>query len=186
MLDLERYGVKIVPVSDRGIAYRLTGIEKLSGEENRGAHNIFVCVFDANGDRLRTDDLRIRAVIAGNDIVYKPLDKPDTAIERGHGDIPMAPGSRYSVSIIDTRDHPSDVVTGLRSDYPDEEPGSTWGHHSFRLEFTLTGDQSTGPVEPPTEGEIDRAALRAWLAEADDLMPQLGDWLARGNALVGN
>lgn len=41
------------------------------------------------------------------------------------------------------------------------------------------------PPDPPKEEDPRQIELRAWLAEADDLMPQLNDWLERGRALVG-
>lgn len=43
----------------------------------------------------------------------------------------------------------------------------------------------TEPTEPPAEPDVDLAALRAWLAEAEDLPAQIGAWLARGRELVG-
>lgn len=189
MLDLDKYGITIGRTADRAPAYRLTQIRKLTGDENRGSQNIFVRVWDETGRRLTWPDLRIRAS-AGRPDVFRDylLDKPATAIERGHGDVPMYPRTPYTVSIVDARGHRSDQVAGLRTDHPDEEQGNTWGHHSFYLEFTLTassedpwppsGDDADGEVDP------DRAAVRVWLAEADDLIPQLEDWLKRGRELI--
>lgn len=56
-----------------------------------------------------------------------------------------------------------------------------------RLELRRVMDWGRGGQgdKPPTERPIDRAALRAWLAEAEDLVPQLQEFFERGKGLVG-
>jgi hypothetical protein len=186
---LTRYGLTVERTNALP-AFRLIDIEHLSAVENRGSNNIFVYVLDANGQRLRWPELRLRVAIAGQPDHYAPLDKrdnpPGVAVERGHGDAPMGCEAVHSASIVDGagRVVGSDVVHGLSTRHPDEGPWVTMCHHSFRLTFvyTLRAGDGGGVVLPPEEGPDaggpDVAALRAWLAEGEA-------WLARGRALVG-
>lgn len=73
--------------------------------------------------------------------------------------------SGIAVQRAENAEHVRRLAAVLRATYPFQEPEAQ-------------------PVDPPKE-DPRQIELRAWLAEADDLVPQLTEWLARGRALVG-
>lgn len=146
MMDLTRYGIQIQYTADAP-NYHLVNITKLDGATNRGAHNIFVRVWDNKGIREMRPDLRIQAE-GGAATELLRLDKPSDIMERGHGDVPMYASTTYNVSITDNRGSSSDKVIGLHTRHPDEERGNTWGHHSYLLEFRYVPKSTTKP--PPS------------------------------------
>lgn len=153
-MDLGKYGIHIERTIEQP-CYRLTSITKLPGEVNRGAHNIFVRVWNEAGYRYTPPDMRIKA--AGGQAVYVPLDKPASPMERGHGDVPMYASTTYTISIVDKNKTASDAVIGLHTRHADEEPGNTWGHHSFLLEFAHhTGSVPQPPQPSPRDKLFDR------------------------------
>lgn len=148
-MDLSKYGIHIERTIEQP-CYRLTSITKMPGDINRGAHNVFVRVWNKQGYRYTPPDVRIKAM--GVSTEYARLDKPASPMERGHGDVPMYASTTYTISIVDDAKTASDVVIGLHTRHPDEEAGNTWGHHSFVLEF----HRHTGVVQPPQPSPRDK------------------------------
>ena len=123
-MDLSKYGVQIKKTELSDYAWRVDKVEKLSGEENAGGHHIYIRAYDEHG-------IRVEGVSVKSGGYSYMLDKPGTLMEKGHGDIPMFPGAVYEVEMIGG----GDMVTGLHTSFPTDEPGNSWHHHSFRITF---------------------------------------------------
>jgi hypothetical protein len=173
---LDTHGLSITYAPTTGPAWRITSIERLSKAEGGNTPAIYVRVWDAAGARA-SDAAMIRAAVPGQPVRHYQLNKPNSPIERGHGDVPLAKGAVYAISIEDEHGSPSDVVGDLRSDQP--LPGEDWGHVTWRLGFTFQDAEGpvVGPPDPPIGEGVDRAALRALVAEGQA-------WLARVAALA--
>ena len=131
-------------VAGKGARWRVKSVRKLSPEENRGKHNVYVDVW-RNGSCLRS--LSAIAVAYGwQDTpaqtlrLDKPMSEPGT-------NFPIYSGARYWVKVVDMDGEQSDMVTGLSCDLPDEpQPadglgGNTYGHHSWMVEFEWSEEQ---------------------------------------------
>lgn len=163
-MDLSQYGIQIERAQGSPV-FRLTKIEKLSGRENSGNHHVYVRVWDRDGKRFTPNHLRI----AANGLYYS-LDKPNGVLEKGHGNVPMWESDTYAVSLYDGGQTVSDVAVGLHTRHRDEEPGNTWGHHSFYLEFTLT---DANEPEPPEDVVGIVKAVQEWIDEGANLLMEL-------------
>jgi hypothetical protein len=148
------YGVTIQPAPETAAAWRATSVRRLSGSENQGKHNVFVKVLQPNGDRDRNPALRIGWTWDGKrpGELAPPalLDKPDKG-ELGHGNVPINKGQVLSVWIQGTG-LASDRVSGMRTNFPDEAPGNTWGHYSYEVIFQRSEGVVVVPpvvVDPP-------------------------------------
>ena len=141
------YGVTVVPAWGAP-AWRVLRVRRLSPTENNGKHHVFVKVLAPDGSRDRNPALRLgwgwenRRIDENAPPV--PLDKPDVG-ELGHGNVPINAHQKIVVW-IEGDGLPSDRVLGLRTDFPDEAPGNTWGHYSYEVIFQR---QTMVPVEPP-------------------------------------
>ena len=132
------YDVQITPAFVRsGQAYwKVIGIYHLLGSENQGGHSIFVEALDENGERARDPGLRIGWTWEGkNDgpALQKRLDKPNSEPASNIG---LENG--MIVRLWVEGDEASDEVSGLHTRHPDEEPGNSFGHHSFYVIFQRT------------------------------------------------
>lgn len=147
---LEQYGITVERTTVGGVAWRLTGIEKLPAHENMGRHAVYVNAFNTDGTRAKNVYAQaIQAFASSESPVVAPLDKPDSPYEQGHGNIPMYREGTYTVFVREGL-MASDKVHGLHTRHPDENEGNTWGHHSFRLTFKRSrADTSPPPTEPP-------------------------------------
>lgn len=151
--EAKNYGVIVEPASATGTAWRAVNVRHLSGHENNGRHNIFVKVFDSNGNRDRNLALRASWKWEGQrvDEYARPaqLDKRDGEI--GHGDIPLEKGQVATVW-ISGNGMLSDRVSGIHIMHANEDAGNSWGHHSFAIEFQkLEMPTMQPPVDPPTD-----------------------------------
>lgn len=166
-MNLDKYGIRIIRTLSQEPAWRLVRIEKLTGAQNQGNHHVYINAYKTDGARA----VNAKAVSHG---VLIPLDKPDTIMEKGHGNIPMW-GDAIGVEMYGGL---SDAVEGLSTRHPDEEPGNTWGHHSFRLDFQWKAGDAVKPTIDPDEMQID-LALRVEALEADleDLRVLLAQWI---------
>lgn len=177
---IDTHGLTVTP-APAGLAWRVTGIERLSKSEGGNTPAIFVRAWNSDGSRAGNPNIRIRSVVALQPTQYYRLDKPDTSIERGHGDVPLSPSSVYQISIIDGVGHLSDTVDGLRSDQP--IAGEDWGHVTWRLDFTLeAGDVPPVVVDPEPPSGGDCEALRAELRR---LLVQAKAWVAEVERAIG-
>jgi len=124
--------------------FRCVRVRHLSADENRGKHNVYVDVVDESGQRVRRDDLRIRWRWLGQryDEYAKPaaLDKPDSPLEFGHGNIDLSKGVQATVWIGTDDATVSDEVGPFHTYHRDERAsdgrlGNSIGHHSFYAKF---------------------------------------------------
>lgn len=144
-----QYGVTVTPTTSAP-AWKAISVRRLSGAENQGKRNCYVKVLQPNGDRDRNRALRIGWTWEGRrlneDAPPAPLDKPDRG-ELGHGNVPINKNQVLSVW-IQGAGLASDRVDGMRTNFPDEAPGNTWGHYSYEVVFQRTESQV---VQPPVE-----------------------------------
>lgn len=142
--EAEAYGVRLEPANAPGNSpfWQVINVRHLSADENRGKHNIFVRVLDANGQRDRNPSLRVAYTWEGRRpderAPLRPLDKGDADI--GHADIDINKGQRISVW-IEGDGLPSARVVNLHTDHEaneqtsDGQDGNTRFHHSFLVTF---------------------------------------------------
>lgn len=142
--DATKYGltVKIAAVAAGESSWRLIGIHHLTPAENVGKHHAFCDVLDERGQRVMGARL---AMQQDNGTFFAVVDKP--ANEAGTN-FPLWSEAIGSLSVVFPA-LPSDEVQGIRSTYPDEGPGTTWGHHSFYFVFQRVKKEKE-PDEPPT------------------------------------
>lgn len=141
------YGVNIYRTTNPAPVWRAISVRRLTGAENASKHHVFVDVLDATGNRDRNPALRIDWSWEGRRTEERALpallDKPDAG-ELGHGNIPINPGQKIIV-LIEGDGASSDAVTGMHTGFPDEAPGNTWGHFSYKVVF----QRQAGVVVPP-------------------------------------
>mgnify|MGYP005845953297 CR=1 FL=1 len=141
------YGVRLEPANAPGDSpfWQVVNVRHLSADENRGKHNIFVRVLDANGQRDRNPALRVAYTWedrrSEEDAPPRPLDKGDDDI--GHADIDINKGQHISIW-IEGDGAPSARVVNLHTDHEasektsDGQDGNTRFHHSFLVTFQRT------------------------------------------------
>ncbi len=149
-----KYGIEIktlsqitVPITAKQY-WRVVGVHHLTGPENMSNHHIYCDVLDGDGRRINQARL---VVTQGNSApLYAVVDKP--ANEAGTN-FPLWSHDLATVAVSYPADNPlpSESVAGIRTTHPDEEPGNTWGHHSFYVVFQLTTvpePTDDGPQQP--------------------------------------
>jgi hypothetical protein len=179
-----KYGVGI-HAAPFGAAWRAVEVRHLTPEENKGRHAVYVDVIDETG-REYSQAERFQYSIGwkwdgGPDVAPKPLDKPDTPLEQGHGNIDLYEHQTMSVWIVGDL-MASDRVVGFHVRHPDElgPNGEIWnsrGHHSFYVKFQRMVDVE--PVQPPATADLaaqvarntaDIKRLMAWAVSFDGEM----------------
>jgi hypothetical protein len=151
-----------------GPHYRVIGIHHLTGNENRGNHNLYLDVVDSTGkrrpERVEWGWQGQRPNEKANPVI---LDKPP--YEPG-GNISIGKGQIVWAQVLG---QPSDRVSGVTTILPDEGPHNTIGHHSHYVVFMWVEGEAPGP-EPPPEPEPppvdDCAGLKEQVREAIKLM----------------
>jgi hypothetical protein len=149
--NTERYGLTLKQLKDITVSlnskqyWRVIGVHHLTGAENMGNHHVYCDVLDGTGRRI--NQARLILEQGSSAPQFAVVDKP--ANEAGTNFV-MWSNTRATVSISYPANNPlpSESVTGLRSDLPDEEIGTTWGHHSFYVVFQLTNIPKSAPPEP--------------------------------------
>lgn len=177
------YGVTIQPATGSP-AWRAISVRRLTGKENGSKRNVFVKVLQPNGDRDRNPSLRIGWTWDGRrpGELASPaqLDKPDHG-ELGHGNVPIDKWQKISVWIAGDG-IASDVVAGMHTNFPDAEPGNTWGHFSYEVVFQRA-QGVTVDTDPPTQSDgVTKAEL---MAVADSLQKQVDELKAIINSMQG-
>ncbi|MCA1554778.1 MAG: carboxypeptidase-like regulatory domain-containing protein, partial [Chloroflexi bacterium] len=129
--DITQYGASIVRANIApGTRYwKIIDAYHLSGQQNKGNHNIFVDMLNADGSRRNGAQC---TMYVGDKQFTNTIDKP--ANEPGTN-FPIYRGPRYDVDAVGM---PSDKAVGFSTDYPDEEAGNTNGHHSYMVIFQET------------------------------------------------
>jgi len=136
------YDVQLQPANvEPGQRYwRVAGVHHLLPNENRSNRHVFVDVVDADGQRVRDANLRLHWGWEGQhpdeNAPPKRFDKPD---HEPHTNVDVYLGQHIWIR-VDGDDLPSDAVTNLHTNHPDERgpAGQTWnsvGHHSFYVLF---------------------------------------------------
>lgn len=141
--DAAKYGVTIQPATGP-VAWHCIGVHHLTGAENKGNHHIFIDCLDEQDNVLRGLPRILVQASPQSPVVAVVLDKGF-----------MEPGTNVPVWASDTilcrveSGDGSDIISGLHTRHADEEPGNTWGHHSYYVVFRRVGVI----VEPPPEPE---------------------------------
>lgn len=135
--DATGYGVQIQPanVAPGAFYWQAARVHHLTPQENGGNHHLYLDVEDtAAGGRVNGARLRI-AWDGGEQIVT--VDKP---VSEPGANFPMWKWQVCAVACLGLsgQELPSDRVTGLHTGHPDEAPGNTLFHHSFRITFIKT------------------------------------------------
>ena len=129
--DIGKYGASIVPAPvAAGTKYwKIVDAFHLSGQQNRGNHNLYIDMLNADGTRRNGAQCNLSFGQFGEHSAVLTIDKP--ANEPGTI-APMYPGNFYDVAGAGM---PSDKAIHLSTDWPDEEASNTQGHHSFMVIF---------------------------------------------------
>jgi murein DD-endopeptidase MepM/ murein hydrolase activator NlpD len=157
------FGAVVKPVaSPKGSeCWRVVKVRRLTADENRGKHNVFVRAIDSAGNRVRDDRLRVVWTWEGRtpdqDARPAALDKGDA--DFGHADVPIEKGMHTTVRLEgDGLD--SDQVANLHTDHniaektSDGVEGNYWFHHSYLVVFQRQPVQvAAPPAKPPTPAE---------------------------------
>ena len=153
-------------VKGQGSRWRVRSVRKLSPEENRGKHNVYVDVW-RNGSCIRS--------LSAIGICYGWQDTPaqtvrlDKPMSEPGTNFPIYLGANYWVKVVDVDGNQSETVTGLTCDLPDEPMpadglgGNARGHHSWMVEFEWAEQEPQ-----PQAGLLDEV-----YAIADQLMAAL-------------
>ena len=164
------YGVTVQPAAPNaaGYVWRAADIQHVAVGRNGGNHHIYLDVYDEQGGEVR-GNANVRVVWgwegqrADEPAPAKALDKP-----RGEHmtNIPMDAGQVIRCA-VQGYDYPSDIVSGMHANHPDEGDDVRRGHHSFIVTFRLMREavQPPTPVQPPQPPMPDeeRAAIAAGL-----------------------
>lgn len=139
--DITKYGASIIRANvASGVKYwKIVDAYHLNGQQNRGNHNLFADVLNADGTRRMGAHC---GLYFGGRTAQLTVDKPPN--EPGTN-APMFRGNYYD---IEASDQASDKAIHFNSEWPDEEEGNTNGHHSFMVIFqeTVAGDVTTGSI----------------------------------------
>lgn len=131
--DATGYGVQIQPanVAPGAFYWQAGRVHHLTPQENGGNHHLYLDVEDPAGSRV--NGARLRVTWDGGEQIVT-VDKP--AGEPG-ANFPMWKWQVCAVECLGLpgQELPSDRVTGLHTGHPDEAPGNTLFHHSFRITF---------------------------------------------------
>ena len=180
-----QYGVQIVRASNETEhVWTAVSVRHLTPSENRGRHAVYVDVIDEDGNRDRNPSLRIGYFDFDGDTTpsFKVLDKPETPMELGDGNVDLYTSQTLSVW-LSGYGLSSDMVTGIHSRHADEpgpngENWNSYGHHSFKIVFQRQR-VSVVPPEPdePTEPlpEVDGEVL-AVLEDHESRMRRFEKW----------
>jgi len=144
--------------------WRVVKVRRLTANENRGKHNIFVRAIDGAGNRVRDDRLRVVWTWQGRspDQEARPpaLDKGDS--DFGHADIPIEKGVRAEIW-LEGDGLESDHVANLHTDHnltektSDGQDGNYWFHHSYLVIFQRQPVQiAAPPVQPDKPAQPDK------------------------------
>lgn len=146
--------------------WRAVCIHKLTGQENDRNHHVYVDLLNESGDFLVNPLDRLAYAWNGQrqDEKSPPirLDKP---AHEPSGNVPVFKGAEFEVWIDSP--YPSDRVSNLTTDLPDEDVGNVRYHHSYYIIFKLV---DTVQVIKPSQPAIPTANSSA---NIDDIISTL-------------
>lgn len=138
--------VKVTP-APTGKAWRAICVHHLTGAENSRNHNIYVDLLDGDNKFLVNPQERLAFTWDGQRPEEKsPPIKLDKPANEPAGNVSVWKGANTEVWIDSP--YPSDHVSNLTTDLPDENEGNTRFHHSYYIIFKLV--DSAQVVEPTT------------------------------------
>ncbi len=157
--DISKYGASIVRANvPPGTKYwKVVDAFHLSGQQNKGNHNVFVDVLNADGSRRYGAHVNVYFGQYADKFAVLTIDKP--ANEPG-SNAPMFRGNFYDVEGADL---PSDKAVHFTADLPDEEDGNTNGHHSYMVVFQETVAPQVGSTTGSIRGSVTNGAGRSIL-----------------------
>jgi hypothetical protein len=134
-------------ISPANSAWRVLGIHKLTPEENAGNHNLFLEVLCKQNERegMRAVYFDWQGREPGQNApgpIFMSQKGPNELV-----DIAIFAGMRVKVWIQN-----GDRAEWFHSEWPDEAPGNTFGHHSFFLCFQETAWFTDEPDPEPDPG----------------------------------
>lgn len=158
--DATSYGVQIQPANAAAGAlyWQAVRVHHLTPGENGGNHHIYLDVEDPEQGG-RVNGARLRVTWDGGEQVVtidKPANEPGT-------NFPMWRWQVCGVECLGQagKELPSDRVTGLHTGHPDEAPGNTLFHHSFRITFVKARAAERVYTDSVIYGVIHNGAGRA-------------------------
>lgn len=121
-----------------GLAWRVKRIHHLTGEQNKGKHNIFLRVYRA-GEIIRDGSVVIRWGWEGQQAneISNPVSCKKNAPDPSC-DIPIEKGQRIWIKVDDGKGTPTDIVRNLHAMMDVDSVGNFWGHHSTDVDFEIT------------------------------------------------
>ena len=125
--EAEAYGVSIEP-ADVGLGesyWRIVTVRHLTPEENRGKHHIFMDFLGDYGEPISGPRLRVTWEGGEETVVSEDKGPSEPA-----ANFPIWKGQICNVEVLDL---PSDHVSNLHTEHPDEGGGNTLYHHSFHV-----------------------------------------------------
>ena len=180
MNNASDYGIAVLPAAPNaaGLVWRAEEVRHLPPGENGGRHNVYFDVYDLDGREPRgSTDVRIGWDWNGRhgDEEAKPAPLEKLAPE-AMANIALGAGQTVS-AWVEGDGVPSDVVTGLSTDHPDESGDVTRYHHSFAVRFRKVLAtpaqppvvQPPAPVQPPVRDD-ERGAIAAGLRRVADTL----------------
>lgn len=154
--------VKVTRAQTSGLAWRAKGIRHLSPEENGGRHNVFVSA-TVDGNEVRNGSVYIAYGWEGQDPGEKVSQIPLNKTAPDLSDIPVFPNQKLWVTLIDAGNFPSDIVSNLHGDLPDEN--GDLHHHSYIVSFSFM----RGDADKSEDNEANEFDLSADKSKIDDL-----------------
>lgn len=139
--------VKIAPAPS-GKAWRAICVHHLTGVENSRNHNVYVDLLDGDNKFIVNPQERLAFTWDGQRPEEKsPPIKLDKPANEPAGNVSVWKGANTEVWIDSS--YPSDHVSNLTTDLPDEDEGNTRFHHSYYIIFKLVDSaQVTEPTTP--------------------------------------
>lgn len=172
-----------VEVSTAPNKWKITKLEKVTGERNGGKHNAFIFIRDQFGNRLPASMLpRIEWTWVGrqNDQLAKEP-SPKVAPDPYDYDIPLEKGVYASIWTMKEASDKAHAVTAM---LPDEDQWNTWGHHSWEITFQWVEGEVVKPPEPPIRPPVvpdhvtlPKSEVLGLLTQLDAMRADVASWI---------
>lgn len=158
----ERYGVSVVGVPSA--TWKVKSVRKLTPDENKGKHHVYINVLDENGNRIIDSNLKIGWGWEGQ---RQDENAPPYLLDKNEQYAANVPIWRGQIISVWVEGEPSDIVKGMHTSHPaeigsDGKAGSDYGHHSFEVIFEYSNSVilPEPPIEPPTTKTLEQRVTR--------------------------
>jgi hypothetical protein len=173
--------IQVVPDPTK---WKITKLEKITGERNGGRHNAFVYILDEHGNRFPASLLpRVEWTWVGrqNDQTAQEP-QPKQAPDPYDYDIPLEMGVYASIWI---RNEVCDKAHAVTAMLPDVDKWNTWGHHSWEITFQWVQGEVVEPPKPPVvkppvaveQVTLPKSELLGMLTQLDALRADVASWI---------